>query len=103
MMSLTRDRDFKKVYAQGRTVSNRHFKVKYIFNGLGLMRVAVVVPGRIATAVIRNRIRRRIIGAIRKLNIDYFAIDVVIFPNLTAKNASFDSIFMSLKKIFEMA
>jgi ribonuclease P protein component len=61
----------------------------------------VVVPGRLAIAVVRNRMRRRVFSAIRKLNISCFAVDVVVFPGMKAKNACFVDILASLQGIFE--
>jgi ribonuclease P protein component len=58
---LSRSRDFDTVYRQGRSVSTR-FLVLYWFareDGEGA-RLGLAVPKAVGTAVVRNRIKRRL-------------------------------------------
>jgi len=59
---LSRSRDFDAVYRQGRSVSTR-FLVLYWFSreegGAGA-RLGLAVPRAVGTAVVRNRIKRRL-------------------------------------------
>jgi ribonuclease P protein component len=60
---LSRSRDFDAVYRQGRSVSTR-FLVLYWFaredGPDGAARLGLAVPKAVGTAVVRNRIKRRL-------------------------------------------
>jgi ribonuclease P protein component len=59
---LSRSRDFDAVYRQGRSVSTR-FLVLYWFvreDGADAARLGLAVPKAVGTAVVRNRIKRRL-------------------------------------------
>ena len=65
---LSRSRDFDAVYRQGRSVSTR-FLVLYWFaredGSDGIARLGLAVPKAVGTAVVRNRIKRRLREAFR--------------------------------------
>ena len=58
---LTRSRDFEAVYRQGRSTSTR-FLVLYWFprDDDGEARLGLAVPKGVGTAVVRNRMKRRL-------------------------------------------
>ncbi len=59
---LTRSRDFEAVYRHGRSASTR-FLVLYWFprdGELGEPRLGLAVPRGVGTAVVRNRVKRRL-------------------------------------------
>jgi ribonuclease P protein component len=62
---LSRSRDFDAVYRQGRSVSTRYL-VLYWFarqegaDAMGAVRLGLAVPKAVGTAVVRNRIKRRL-------------------------------------------
>jgi ribonuclease P protein component len=58
---LTRSRDFEAVYRQGRSTSTR-FLVLYWFprDDDGESRLGLAVPRGVGTAVVRNRVKRRL-------------------------------------------
>ncbi len=62
---LSRSRDFDAVYRQGRSVSTR-FLVLYWFSretgadAIEVARLGLAVPRAVGTAVVRNRIKRRL-------------------------------------------
>ena len=58
---LTRSRDFEAVYRQGRSTSTR-FLVLYWFprDDDGEARLGLAVPKGVGTAVVRNRVKRRL-------------------------------------------
>lgn len=62
-------RDFERVFASGRSVQGKLFRLKFLKNSLGLNRFAVVVSSKVSKkAVIRNRIRRRAWSTIASLD-----------------------------------
>lgn len=57
---LTKERDFKKVNASGRSFFSPLFKVKYRANNLDVSRFGIVTSAKLSKkAVVRNRIRRQ--------------------------------------------
>jgi ribonuclease P protein component len=59
---LSRSRDFDAVYRHGRSVSTRYL-VLYWFareDGAAAARLGLAVPKAVGTAVVRNRIKRRL-------------------------------------------
>ena len=60
---LSRSRDFDTVYRQGRSVSTRYL-ILYWFtrpeDGADTVRLGLAVPKAVGTAVVRNRIKRRL-------------------------------------------
>ena len=66
---LSRSRDFDAVYRRGRSVSTRHL-VLYWFaredDAGGSARLGLAVPKAVGTAVVRNRLKRRLREVFRK-------------------------------------
>jgi ribonuclease P protein component len=64
---LRRSKDIARVYQRGRYSSGRDFTIKSLSNGYTETRIAIVVSRKVAkSAVVRNRIRRRISGQIEE-------------------------------------
>ena len=64
-------RALRRVYAQGQTVRGPLFSIGYAPSSRGAYRVAVVVSRKVCkSAGGRNRIRRRVYGAVRQLATD---------------------------------
>ena len=67
---LTRSRDFDAVYRQGRSVSTRYL-VLYRFDRDGEkggdVRLGIAIPKKIGSAVVRNRIKRKLREGWREL------------------------------------
>jgi len=57
---LLRRLEFQRVYKQGQRRSASLCTVFYRANGLAQTRMGITVPKRLGTAVVRNRIKRRI-------------------------------------------
>lgn len=92
MKSLKREKDFDRVYQDGKTIKNNLFKLYYLKNDHPTLRLSVVTPKRLGGAVVRNRLRRRFVEAARRANFDSLCYDVVIFPGAKAKNEEFSAI-----------
>ena len=89
MKSLKREKDFDRVYKNGKTIKNNLFKLYYLNSDHPTLRLSVVTPKRLGNAVIRNRIRRRFVAAARRAGFDNLPYDVVIFPGAKAKTEDF--------------
>ena len=60
---LSRSRDFDAVYRQGRSVSTRYLILYWFARGdetEAVVRLGLAVPKAVGTAVVRNRIKRRL-------------------------------------------
>ncbi len=57
---------FTKVFRDGKRVAGEYFLIRFIENQLDHVQIAIVAPVKIATkAVVRNRIKRRIVSLIQ--------------------------------------
>jgi ribonuclease P protein component len=63
---LTRRRDFETCYSKGIRVPGRLFSLHARPNGSGVHRLGLSVSRRVGSAVMRNRVRRRIREAFRR-------------------------------------
>ena len=97
-------RDFKRVFTEGRSVSNEYVRLVYKENGLGHPRIAVVVRKKIGKAVYRNRLRR-LVKEFYRLNKEKFPnYDVVVLFREKSKNlkgAKLDDIGEILTELLE--
>ena len=97
---LVRRAEYEAVYRDGRRRSSREFTIFLRPNGLGLSRFGWSIKKAQATAVRRNRIRRRL-REILRLHRQEIAPgwDIVIHPRSSAATANFSSITEELLKL----
>lgn len=95
---LRNSRDFEQMRQQGRTFSRPSLLLTVRANGLDHNRYGFVVGKRLGTAVTRNRIRRRLREAMRRLHPQLRpGYDVVVIARPPVVNAAFSSILDALK------
>jgi ribonuclease P protein component len=99
---LRRRADFDRVFQQGRHNSARLLAVRSVANGQPLSRFAYAIPKRVGTAVVRNRVRRRLREAIRMLPFQE-GYDVVISVRPEAAPASFHDLKQELTLLLRRA
>jgi len=58
MESLKSQKDFKRVYNQGKYAHDALFVMHIVYNNLGKTRLGISVSKKIGCAVVRNRVRR---------------------------------------------
>jgi ribonuclease P protein component len=58
--SIRKKSDFASLYRDGSRFRGRYFSLVFRRNGLGYSRLAVVVSRKVGSAVIRNRVKRRL-------------------------------------------
>jgi len=87
---LLRSADFDAVYRNGRRRSSRHFALLVLPNGLRWSRFGSSVKRALGSAVVRNRVRRRIREILRlHLREIPSGWDVVIHPRSLVATAAF--------------
>jgi ribonuclease P protein component len=98
ILRLKKNREFKRVYNQGRSVANRHAVLYILRNGTPLRKAGFSVSKKLGCAVQRNRIKR-LFREIYRLNQHRLihGIDMVFIARQAAKDAT----FLDLSKAFQ--
>lgn len=98
---LLRRTEFDAVYREGRRRSGRHFTVFLRPNGLDRSRFGVSVKRQLGTAVVRNRIRRRIreIFRVHRQQAIPAGYDVVVHPRAAVATAEFAALEKELVQL----
>ena len=78
-MRLKHRKDFQRVYRGGAVWKGSCFSV-WALRRLDGARLGIVVPRRFGTAVERNRAKRRLREAFRRIACDLPAVDVIVRP-----------------------
>ncbi len=101
---LLRQSEFDAVYQTGKRRSGRQFAVFFRANGLETSRFGSIVKRALGTAVVRNRIRRRIREIVR-LHRQEIASgwDVVIHPRSSVATAEFSKLAAELVELLRAA
>jgi ribonuclease P protein component len=87
--------DFRKVFEQGSKFPSRHLVIYAMANELTSSRLGLAVSRKIGSAVVRNRIRRRLREAMKmELKEHPLRYDFII----VARNASAEAEFSNLRK-----
>ncbi len=97
---LSLDKDFEKVFKEGKKVwIGRFLLLIYRPNGLGFRRLGLAVSRKIGTAVERNRVKRLLRELFRK-NKGLFpeGADLILIPHPNLKKLSYDELLELVKK-----
>ena len=98
---LLRRLDFQRVYKQGQRRSASLCTVFYQPNGLAETRLGITVPKRLGTAVLRNRIKRRIREVFRLHRQELpGGWDIVLNPRPGAATAAYPVLERELLRLF---
>ena len=96
--------DFRQIQSQSRTRANPQLLVRYRRNELGLTRFGISTSRRVGTAVVRNRVRRRLRQVLRRLtgHIEP-GWDILIVARAPAAEASQGDLDAALEKLMSSA
>lgn len=99
LRSLSGRRDFELVFEEGISSASQHFVIYARLNDLGFDRLGLSVSKKIGAAVIRNRIRRLLKEAVRKivgeLPLNY---DLVIVAKRSSKEGTLDDFVRVIRR-----
>lgn len=87
------NRDFQKVYKNGKSLANKYLVMYILKNSLDENRLGISVSRKVGNSVVRHRITRLIRESYR-LNCDLFenGYDIVIIARIYAKGKSYNDI-----------
>jgi len=97
---LKKRKDFKKVYAKGKTSANKYLVAYVLNNNHNTIRIGFSVSKKIGNAVERNKIKR-VLREICRLNIHKFisGIDVIFIARSKIKGISYSKVEKELLKL----
>ena len=98
---LRRYADILRVRRRGSRIETAHVVMLVAPGGSGVSRSVVSVARRFGSAVKRNRLRRQLTELLR-IELPYLqrSVDIVVFPRLSAVDASFPQLRGSIKDAF---
>ncbi len=99
---LTSSKDFAAVRSRGRSWSDGLLVLGARRNSLDVSRVGFSVGKRNGNAVVRNRLKRRLREAVRKVPLRE-GFDVVLVARRGAASADFEGLCRSVKRLSERA
>ena len=101
-VSIKQNRDFRRLYAKGKTAVNAYLVVYCRRNKTGVNRLGLTVGTRVGKAVVRNRVRRLIREAYRlreeQVKKGY---DIVVVARTRAAGASYWKIDAALAALLK--
>ena len=94
---LKSNRDFQKVYNNGKSLANKYLVMYVLKNDLNENRFGISVSKKVGNSVVRHRITRLIRESYR-LNCNLFesGYDIVVIDRITAKGKSYKDICSAL-------
>lgn len=103
-LRLKRPQDFQRIRDQGQHHRGRLLSLNVLGNDLPNNRFGFVVSRRVGTAVVRNRVKRRLRTAVRnRLDKLVGGFDVVIIGHAAAAAASYRELDARLVELFQKA
>ncbi|MEE8372987.1 MAG: ribonuclease P protein component [Dehalococcoidia bacterium] len=100
--SLKRNSEFTTVYAEGRTWAGKIVVLRTLPNGLEWNRYGFVAGKRIGTAVVRNRVKRRLREVVRATPAKQ-GWDIVLIARARATGASYQELDAAVKGLLRRA
>ncbi len=100
-LMLTENRDFKRLYARGKSVAHALFVVYYAKNRLGTGRLGITVNKKFGKAVRRNRARRLLKESYRLLEPAVVpGYDIVLVARARILSCLCPQLLFAMKKTF---
>ena len=101
--SLKKNRDFQKVYRQGKSYANRFFVMYVLANGTEENRLGISVSKKVGNSVVRHRITRLVRESYRlHENIFNSGLDIVVVARVGAKEVGYAEIESALLHVSKL-
>ena len=104
MESLKKNKDFKNVYSKGKSKASRYLVIYKLENNLNYNRYGFSISKKIANAVGRNKLKRRLREIIReiekkeKINLGY---DIIFIARKPVVDLDFNELKADSKKLIK--
>ncbi|MFH0955921.1 MAG: ribonuclease P protein component [Candidatus Falkowbacteria bacterium] len=99
-LRLVGDKDFKKIFKQGKSYYAKIFRIKVLANELETNRYGIIISTNVSKkAVARNKLKRQFRAAIKEFDKKLargFDLVIIVFP--AALNQKYEAIKSELKK-----
>lgn len=92
--------DVARVAREGRRLVCPQFAVSYVHGSGPSVRVGFSIARRLGSAVVRNRVRRRLREAIRPLLGELAAMDILVVPRAAALSSGTGELRESFERVF---
>ena len=101
---IRKNEEFRAIYRNGRSFSNR-FLVLYVYkNNLHINRMGIAVSKKVGNSVVRSRVKRLISESYRLNDSNLIqGYDLVFIARVAAKNRSYVEIKLSVLNLFKKA
>ncbi len=102
IISLKKNREFKKVFSKGKSIVEKLLVVYFYKNESLYNRIGIVVNKKVGNAVVRNRVKRVIKECYRSYGINLKkGFDIVIVARVRASDASYSDINNAIKRLLK--
>ncbi len=96
---IRKNAEFSAVYAKGRLWSHPVLRLRVLPNQREYSRFGFVVGKRLGNAVVRNRLKRRLREAVRKISVRP-GYDLVIMGRTNCAGETYDTLQRALRELF---
>lgn len=98
---ITRNDEFKKVFLEGKRIESNNLIFFFLRNRYKFNRLGIIVKKEIGKAVDRNKVKRRIREAYRRINEKLFqGYDIIIIAKKSIIELDFSEIYNELEGLF---
>jgi ribonuclease P protein component/putative membrane protein insertion efficiency factor len=101
-VSIKKNKDFRRVYAEAKSYANSDLVVYFLPNGTDPTRFGISISSKVGNAVARNKIKRQIKEILRhNLDIIRKGYDIIFIVRIRCKTASFAQITGSVMHLLK--
>jgi ribonuclease P protein component len=98
---IRRRASFRRIQRFGKKIASKSFTVLYSANDTNAARFGLTVSKRVGTAVVRNRLKRRLRESLRRRKSAVTAVDLVIIAKPSAASLDYESLDKEMASILE--
>lgn len=98
---LSKTSEFKKVFSEGRRIEGKNLIIFILKNDYDFNRLGTIVKKETGKAAVRNKIKRRLKEAGRRLNKKLLpGYDIIVLPKNNIRESSYFEICYDLERLF---
>jgi ribonuclease P protein component len=102
--TLKKNTSFQNIFQKGHSINGKYLVVYFLLNSFNYNRYGFCSGKKLGTAVIRNRIKRRLRAVVYELNpVCSQGYDILLVARASIREANFEQIIADLKGILAKA